>query len=76
MPPLSIPLALLGLVASASASTPDEDRLGSRWSTIDTVIAFGDSYSFAGGTRGHPGFTCVLDFRMERESNPTVQLHW
>lgn len=43
-------------VLTASAHAVDAGNVGFDWRSIEYVYAFGDSYTFVQGTRGHANF--------------------
>jgi hypothetical protein len=50
------------LVASALTSpTPSKGRNDFNWHNIESLIAFGDSYTYVQGVLGHPNYTYIGD---------------
>ncbi|KAI0730078.1 putative lysophospholipase [Fomitopsis betulina] len=48
-------------VLTASAHAVDAGNVGFDWRSIEYVYAFGDSYTFVQGTRGHANFSFIGD---------------
>ncbi|KAH6638740.1 lysophospholipase-like protein A [Boeremia exigua] len=58
----TLALAALAAYASASALPASNSKKSSfSWAKTKSVIAFGDSYTFVQGLRGHPNYTYIND---------------
>ncbi|XP_014550747.1 carbohydrate esterase family 16 protein [Bipolaris victoriae FI3] len=54
-------LATCASIAAATPVSPSTKKTTFDWSTIDSLIALGDSYTFIQGTLGHPNYSFIGD---------------